>query len=183
MKKQTKQIIIASLFLVLALSFVSASLCDDITEQQDIPCEVQTTKITCSSDALITKTTNSSLNESKTMVLLDSGCSGSCIYNFSFDYNQLGSYTIDLCDGQYSVISVVEKTTLTNNIAVWGGVPDISGFATATPRQQIKIIGKALLEWGKELLFRFWWVLIVLVIFGMVYLKKAKNKVKKYVQQ
>lgn len=170
-----KKIILSLIFVIFLISFTSAIICEDVIEQQYLPCEIQTNKLDCSSSVFISKTSNSSINQTISMNKLDNLCSSQCIYNFSFNFTEIGSYSIDICNGQYSLINVIERATQTNNNNIWGGVPNINFPYGSTPREQLKILIVAIYDWLKEILFKFWWILIILIFFIMLYIKKRKS--------
>jgi hypothetical protein len=158
---------------LMVFPLVLAYACDDITEQSEIPCEVITPKLNCSSNANVTYTYNASFNYTATMSKIDAACSSSCKYNFSFNYTKLGSYEIEVCDGSYAVINIVEERTETNWVA--------RGTETIIKKEPLNIdyVDKFFensFNLGKDIFLKYYWFLIPLGIFLLIFFRKKKLK-------
>lgn len=89
--------------LFLAMTTVSATICEDRTEIGDIPCEVITPYLNCT-DYIYNLTNISSGN----LLIINGSMSpiGNGTYNFTFNQT-LGSYQITLCDTTTGIIEVI----------------------------------------------------------------------------
>lgn len=94
--------------LFLAMTTVSATICEDRTEIGDIPCEVITPTLNCT-DYIYNLTNISSGN----LLIINGNMSpiGNGTYNFTFNQT-LGSYQITLCDTTTGAIEVTPNTSL-----------------------------------------------------------------------
>lgn len=113
MKKLLLFIIVA---LVLLLPLTSAYVCKDVTEIQNLPCEVITPIINCSN--YIYNLTNLT-NGNNSLLITDGELSaiGDGTYNFSFNQTY-GSYSIVLCNSNSATIDVIPEIEQTT----WYGV-------------------------------------------------------------
>jgi len=157
------------ILIILATALVSSSECLPISQQKDIPCEIITPEMNCSSDANITNLANSSQNYSIAMSLKDPGCTTDCLYNFSFNLNSITAYDIVICSNYHRTIYVVEDGTQTISSASW--VVDSVNIPTADEIDaKIKGYFTAYFQIAKKYLF--------FVIFGLLILFLAFKKKK-----
>jgi hypothetical protein len=98
MKRFTFSIVI----LFLLFSFVSAYECQDQTEFWNIPCDVVTPVVLCSTNASITSLNNTAINSSVPMTPVGDGT-----YNITFNYTTIGTYSIVLCDSSSGTVDVI----------------------------------------------------------------------------
>lgn len=99
---QSKKIVwVMIIFIAVFSTLVSAYVCQDETDLQNIPCEVITPVMGCVGNASIISTTDSSECYNYTMTLRDDGT-----YNFSFNLSTSASYSIVLCDNSSTTITL-----------------------------------------------------------------------------
>jgi hypothetical protein len=113
MKNRTLKILWIMTFLlwVLALGFplLSAGTCPDDNNVQstNLPCEILTPpNIGCSDPAIEINMVNSSQQQNVTMALKYPATG---VYNFTFNFTDLGFYYIQLCDNSTAVLRVYDK--------------------------------------------------------------------------
>ena len=94
-------LIMAGVLMTILLPLCSAYVCQDETDYADIPCEMITPVLNCSTNASIDSTINLSEKYNLTMSLIAGN-----IYNFTFPYNITTSYSILLCDNSSSSITL-----------------------------------------------------------------------------
>jgi len=179
-----KKLILSFIVCMLLISIASASLCQDITEEKNIACEIITEKMDCSTNAFIYSASNLSNNFSIALNKMDATCGSACFYNFTFIY-PLGDYGINTCDGKYARIKVVENGSvlLSSTGVVSGGwfppassMPDLTGMS---PTNQAKEITKAFFIWIKDLFVSYYWLIIPLFLVAWHLIRKKKDKVVK----
>lgn len=98
-------------FTLLAIMFTMALIsalpfCLQDNYQNKIPCVLYTPIINCSSVAYIYQMSNNVSFGSMALSSANPSCSGSCVYNMTFNVSTLGNYFVQLCDGSHSSISV-----------------------------------------------------------------------------
>jgi hypothetical protein len=175
----------AFLFIILCMTgIVQAVTCPDDNNIQVIqtPCEVLTpAAFTCSGNATIQNPQNLSQQYNASMFLKypESG-----IYNFTFNYSDVGQYLIRLCDNSTALINVYVETASTtiinpaNIISI--GTPDANQTQTAIQgalRNQFSELGGNFLTWAKKyvLWIVFGVLLAIIAIFSLIKsLKKEK---------
>jgi hypothetical protein len=176
---KTKLLLCAWLiFMGLALPYISAIVCDDITEKVSIPCEIITPTINCSTNANISNSYNSSINQSVLMFLIDPLCTSDCSYNFSFNYSEIGSYQVDLCENSFAVINVVEKRASTTSVTNWvsRGTDTIIKTKPLSV-EDIERLTKNIIFLIRDLSVKYYWLIVpgAFIILGIFKRKKIKS--------
>lgn len=151
-------------FVVLLMPLSSAIVCQDRTFLSEIPCEVITPVINCSTNVTITDLSNSSsFNTTISSV-------GDGTYNFTFN-QAIGSYSLVLCDNSTGSIIVIADPT-TNTIAGAGfSMPDTQVIKNELSNGIIKVT--------KTTKITFWIAIIAGLLALMTYLDYRKKKIRR----
>lgn len=174
-------LIICIIFSIYLVGFAAAGACPDDNNIQstNLPCEMLTPpQMNCTGNATILNLANSTQTQNVSMTLK---YASSGVYNFTFNFTDLGFYYVQLCDNSTAVLRVYDKdiieTAAPVNLVSTSSIisPEIN-LSSYSLRQQFGIVGGGVWNFLLQILVKWWWLLLVIFVFLIIILGARRKK-------